>query len=112
MPVIKPVGDKEVNMFDQYYPMVVPALAGENYTVYAYFTDGTIHLYDMKLLIEKGGVFARLRNEHFFTESLTVLNSTVAWVLSGHFDPADCIDIDPFELYEAEVVEDPLSEAV
>ena len=53
-----------------------------------------------------------LRDKRFFTENLTVLNSTVAWDLSGCYDPANCIDIDPFELYEAEVVEDPFREAV
>ena len=99
-------------MFDQYYPVVVQALAGEDSTIYVYFTDGSIHLYDMKPLIARGGVFARLRDEKFFKEGLTVMNSTAAWDLSGHYDPTDCIDIDPFELYEAEVVEDPLREAV
>ena len=36
-------------------PKVVQAVAGENFTVYAYFSDGTIRLLDTKPLLEKGG---------------------------------------------------------
>ena len=97
-------------MEERYYPVVVQAIAGEDYTVYAYFSDGSIHKYDMKPLLEKGGVFTQLRDKDFFTDKLTVLNSTVAWDLSGCFDPTNCIDIDPFDVYEAETVEDPLNE--
>ena len=97
-------------MEDQYFPTVVQALAGDNYTVYAYFTDGTIHLYDMKPLLKKGGVYARLEDKDFFTNNLTVMNSTIAWDLSGSFDPSMCIDIDPFDVYQSEKTDDPLAE--
>lgn len=80
------------------FPAVVQAVAGEDYTVYAYMADGTIKLYDAKLLISKGGVFEKLRDNVFFTERLTVLNDTVAWDLSENCDPAECIDIDPFTI--------------
>lgn len=95
-------------MNEKYYPEVVQALAGEGYTVYAYFSDGTIHKFDVEPLVEKGGIFSRLKDRTFFVEQLTVLNSTVAWDLSGCFDPANCIDIDPFVVYEGEQVPDPL----
>jgi hypothetical protein len=97
-------------MEEKYFPVVAQALAGEEYTVYAYFTDGTIHLFDMKPLIANGGVFDKLKDGSFFTENLTVLNDTVAWDLSGCYDPTNCIDIDPFVVYESERVEDPLGE--
>lgn len=97
-------------MEEKYFPVIVQALAGPDYTVYAYFTDGTIHLFDVKPLIQEGGVFERLTQGEFFTENLTVLNSTVAWDLSGCYDPARCIDIDPFTVYESEKVEDPLGD--
>ncbi len=97
-------------MEEKYYPVVAQALAGQDYTVYAYFTDGTIHLFDMKPLIAGGGLFERLTQGTFFTDNLTVLNSTVAWDLSGCYDPTNCIDIDPFVIYESERVEDPLKE--
>ena len=35
---------------ESFSPEVVQAVAGDDYTVYAYFTDGTIHLFDMKPL--------------------------------------------------------------
>ena len=95
-------------MGDKYYPRVVQTIAGPNYTVYAYFSDGAIRRFDMKPLIGKGGVFDCLKDKTFFASRLTVLNDTVAWDVSGRYDPSDCIDIDPFVLYEAEIVEDPL----
>lgn len=98
-------------MDEKYFPIVVQALAGQDFTVYAYFTDGTIHLFDMKPLIASGGVFEQLSQESFFTDNLTVMNSTVAWDLSGCYDPTNCIDIDPFTVYEAERVDDPLMES-
>lgn len=95
-------------MFEEYLPEVVQAVPGENYTVYAYFSDGKIVLYDVKPLIDKGGLFDRLKDPAFFSGQLTVLNHTVAWDLSGHFDPTTCIDLDPFVVYESRSVQDPL----
>ena len=95
-------------MNEKYYPIVVQAIAGEGYTVYAYFTDGTIHLFDMNKLINSGGIFEQLQNREFFVNKLTVMNDTIAWDLSGKFDSTNCIDIDPFEVYAAEKVDDPI----
>ena len=92
------------------FPSVVQAVAGEDFTVYAYMLDGTIRLYDAKPLIARGGVFEALKNEDFFKERLTVLNETVAWDLSGNGDPAECIDIDPFTLESCPEVSDRLKE--
>lgn len=78
------------------FPAVVQAVAGKDFTVYAYMADGTIKHYDAKPLISKGGIFEKLNDKDFFTERLTVLNDTVAWDISGNCDPTDCIDIDPF----------------
>ncbi len=97
-------------MYEKYYPVVVQALAGENKTVYAYFSDGRITRFDLKPLISKGGIFSKLEDDTFFFEALTVLNDTVAWDVSGCFDSKNCIDIDPFVLYESQVVSDPLAE--
>lgn len=94
-----------------YIPSVVQAVAGPNKTVFAYFSDGKITQFDVKPEISRGGVFAALKDDDFFRCALTVLNDTVAWDVSGHFDPKTCIDIDPFVLYEAPAVSDPLEEA-
>ena len=39
-------------------PQVVQAVAGQNYSVYVYFHDGTVRLLDASHLVQKGGVFA------------------------------------------------------
>lgn len=92
----------------EYDPEVVQAVAGEGRTVYCYFSDGSIRKYDMQPHIEKGGVFLPLKEDDFFIGRLTVMNGTAAWDVSGCFDPTQCIDIDPFTLYGAAVVSDPL----
>lgn len=95
-----------------FMPMVVQVVAGENFTVYAYFNDGAIRLVDAKPLIKKGGVFSAIADPAAFREKLTVLNDTVAWDLSGDRDPAKCIDLDPIEIFRNNsIVADPLVEA-
>lgn len=94
-------------------PKVVQAVAGSDFTVYAYFVDGAIRLLDTTPLLEKGGVFTPLKNEETFRNCLTVLNDTVAWDLDGTRDPCACIDIDPCDLYDnCPAVSDPLQEAI
>lgn len=99
-------------MEEKYFPEVIQAVAGNGNSIYVYFSDGKITLYDVESLINKGGVFEALKDRDFFIDQLTVLNGTAAWDLSGSYDPADCIDIDPFMLYEAEKVQDPLESAI
>lgn len=95
-------------MENDYFPVVVQAVAGPGRTVYAYFSNGAIRQYDMAPAIERGGVFAPLADNAFFVERLTVMNDSVAWDVSGCYDPRNCIDIDPFEVYAAPSVADPL----
>lgn len=92
-----------------YLASVVQSLPGDDFTVYAYFSDGTVKLADVKPLIAKGGVFAQLADPGFFHERLTVMGGAVAWDVSGTRDPYVCIDLDPCEMYEtATSVADPL----
>ena len=88
-------------MLETYFPTVVQAVPGDGYQVYAYFTDGSIHLYDMKPLVSRGGVFALLKDKVYFDARLTVLNGTIAWDMTGELDASNCIDIDPFDVYGA-----------
>ena len=44
-------------------PQVVQVLAGEDFTVYVYFLDGTIRLLDAKPLLKQAGVFSPLCDE-------------------------------------------------
>lgn len=95
----------------EYDPVVVQAVAGEDYKVYAYFSDGTIHLADIEPLINRGGVFSVLKESGFFHDRLTVMNGAVAWDLSGTRDETKCIDLDPYEMYDhCPIVKDPLSD--
>ena len=92
-----------------YLASVVQAVPGDDFTVYAYFSDGTVRLADIKPLIAKGGVFSQLSDPNFFRDRLTVMNDAVAWDVSGSRDPYTCIDLDPCEMYDnACPVADPL----
>lgn len=71
-------------------PKVVQAVAGQDFTVYAYFHDGTVRLLDAATLVQKGGVFTPLRDADFFRDRLTVVNDTVAWDMDGTRDPGTC----------------------
>ena len=85
---------------DTLFPKVLQAVAGKDFTVYLYFNDGSVRLYDAKPLLALGGVFAPLQDEAFFKNRLTVLNDTAAWDVTGDRDPGSCVDLDPIELYE------------
>ena len=76
-----------------YLATVVQAVPGDDFTVYAYFSDGTV----------------RLADPSFFRERLTVMNDAVAWDVSGSRDPYTCIDLDPCQMYDSACpVADPL----
>jgi hypothetical protein len=92
--------------FKYFYPEVFQAVAGKNFVVYAYMNDGNIRMLDMKPIIKNGGVFAALKDEKIFREKLTVLNNSVAWDMGGNRDKYNCIDIDPFDLFNCPVVLD------
>lgn len=94
------------------FPSVVQAVAGKDFTVYAYCCDGAVRLIDMKPLIAKGGVFSPLADSEFFQTRLTVINDSVAWDVTGNRDETACVDIDPCWIFEtAEIVDDPLKTA-
>lgn len=76
--------------------------------MYAYFSDSSAHLVDIKPLIERGGMFARLSDEVFFRETLPVMHGTVAWGITDTRDETQCIDLDPCTTYECPVIKDPL----
>jgi len=92
--------------FKYFHPEVFQAVAGKNFVVYAYMNDGNIRMLDMKPIIKSGGVFAVLKDEKTFYEKLTVLNNSVAWDMDGNRDEYNCIDIDPFNLFNCPVVSD------
>lgn len=64
------------------------------------FADGAERIVDVRPLVEKGGVFARLGDRDFFEGRLAVMNGTVAWDVTGDGDESRCIDLDPINIYE------------
>lgn len=88
------------------FQKIVQVIPTNDYCVYLYFDDGKIKIYDASQLISQG-VFQKLQDIQLFMSACTVLNNTLAWDLAGRFDPTDCLDLDPEELYNIcpEVVE-------
>jgi len=90
---------------------VIQVKPNSDFTVHIYFTDGKIKLYDMKPFLNKG-VFVQISDADNFLNKCTVMNGTLAWDLSGKFDPTNCIDIDPETVYlnGLDVALDPLEQ--
>jgi hypothetical protein len=82
----------------------------DDYTVYIYYDNGRILLYDCSWVLKEGGVFEPLHNPETFKELCTVMNGTLAWDISGRRDPYNCIDICPDTLLQdgVKVKTDPL----
>ena len=91
----------------QYWPQVVQAVPNDEYTVYAFFSDGSVRLADVRPLIYPGSVFEPLEDVETFKSCITVMNDTIAWDLVGDRNPRHCIDLDPFTIYEGVRVSDP-----
>ncbi len=99
-----------IGMQEELFPEVFQAIPGEGHSVYAYLNDGSVRWYDVAPLIQKGGVFAPLEDIDVFRSTLTVMNKTIAWDIEGSRDARNCIDIDPFTIYESKKVKDPLTD--
>jgi hypothetical protein len=91
---------------------VLQAVPNNNYTVFVYFSDGSVRKVDVKPLIYSGSVFEPLSDIEVFKNTITVLNDTVAWDLEGNRDTRRCLDIDPLTIYETAAIADPLAAAV
>ncbi|MCB8815390.1 DUF2442 domain-containing protein [Desulfosporosinus shakirovi] len=79
---------------------VVQVMPTNDFRVYVYFEDGKIKLFDAASLTTKG-VFQKLQDISVFKDTCTVLNHTLAWDIAGKFDPTECLDLDPEELYNS-----------
>ncbi len=79
-------------------PEVVQVIPKENYIVEVLFQDGKIVHYDVNHLLKKG-IFSKLNDKDFYKNRCTVINHTLAWDISGEYNPTNCIDIDPDVLY-------------
>jgi len=95
--------------FRYFWPEVLQVVPTDDYGVYAYFNDGSIHYYDVKPLIKPNTVFEVLQNINIFKSKITILNDTVAWDIKGNRSERDCIDIDVFKIFNSKETEDPLT---
>ena len=91
-----------------FFPKVLQVFPSDDYKVYAYFNDGSIHCKDIKPLIQIDSVFWPLENKEVFLSSITVMNNTVAWDIKNNRDPYSCIDLDVEALFECPEAVDPL----
>jgi hypothetical protein len=82
-----------------YFPVVVQVIPLDNYHVQVFFSDGKIVDYNATKDLQNG-IFQQLQDIKVFKDTCTVLNDTLAWDLKGNRDTLNCIDIDPFALYE------------
>lgn len=78
---------------------VLQVVPTDDHKVYLYFSDGKIKLFNGQDLVTKG-VFQDLKDKMKFKDTCTVLNDTLAWDISGKYDPTNCLDLDPEELYK------------
>lgn len=82
-----------------YFPVVVQVIPHTDYHVHVYFSDGKIVDYDASNDLQYE-IFKPLQDVTIFMEACTVLNDTLAWDMTGDRNTSECIDIDPFTLYE------------
>ena len=85
-------------------PALIQVYAEDDYSIICQFVDGRVTRFDMK--DELFGVFEPLRDKNLFKNTLTILDNTAAWDLSGKRDDSDCLTLDPWILYTSEVYEE------
>ena len=81
-------------------PALIQVYAEDDYSIICQFVDGRVTRFDMK--DELLGVFEPLKDKNLFKNTLTILDNTAAWDLTGKRDDTDCLTIDPWTLYVAE----------
>ena len=81
-------------------PKIFQVIPTKNYTVYVFFEDGKIKLYDAKKLIQTGGIYDVLKDIDFFINRCTIINGTLAWDVDGKRSTDKCIDICPDTIYD------------
>ena len=91
---------------------IIQVFPEDDYKVYIYFSDGRVKLFDISNIAGRG-VFEKLADKEFYFNRCTVLNNTLAWDISGNYDPETCIEVDPYTVYKESVESsDPLSNKV
>ena len=84
-------------------PKLFQVVPSDDYSVFLYYDNGEIKVYDCKWILKEGGVFKKLHELEFFLQLCTVMNGTLAWDISECRDPYNCIDICPDTVYQESV---------
>ena len=84
-------------------PKLFQVYPNKNYSVYLYYDNGEIKIYDCSWILKEGGVFKQLHDQDTFIQLCTVMNGTLAWDISECRDPYNCIDICPDTVYQDSV---------
>lgn len=96
--------------YSRFWPVVLQVVPTDDFGIYVYFNDGSVRFFDTKPLLKKGTVFEPMMQLDFFKERLSIINDTVAWDMAGNGDARQCVDLDPFVLFEQPCVADPLEQ--
>lgn len=81
-------------------PKLFQVLPTDDYKVYLYYDSGEVKLYDCHFVLEKKGIFEKVKDISAFKDLCTIMNGTLAWDISLERDPYNCIDICPDTIYE------------
>ncbi|MQY76880.1 MAG: DUF2442 domain-containing protein [Spirochaeta sp.] len=84
-------------------PKLFQVFPTSDYSVYLFYDNGEIRLYDCSWILNKSGVFTKLHDIENFKELCTIMNGTLAWDISECRDFYNCIDICPDTVYQESV---------
>lgn len=88
---------------NEYFPTVVQVIPLDNYHVQVFFDDGKIVDYDTTQDL-KSSIFEPLRDIENFKKYMYGNEWNACMGYFRKMDESDCIDIDPFTLYELKAI--------
>jgi len=80
-------------------PKLYQVVPNKDFSVVLYYDNGEIKTYDCKWILKEQGVFTKIHKIENFMDLCVVMNNTLAFDISGKFDPTYCIDICPDTVY-------------
>lgn len=86
-----------------YIPVVIQVIPQDNFHVRVTFDDRKVIDYNASKDLQTE-LFEPLKDINVFKKTCTIMNDTLAWDITGTRDAGNCIDIDPFTLYEMDCI--------
>ncbi len=84
-------------------PKLFQVYPTDEYSVYLYYDNGEIRIYDCKWILHERGIFTQIHSIESFKKLCTIMNDTLAWDISGERDLTNCIDICPDTVYQESI---------